>query len=358
MSRFFTAVRPFSRWTSRLPLLLLGPSLGRPPTTLWAAAARTEPAASRWSAGTCPGTAPGAGGRPLSVAELAEDVLGSAAWSRVRATRAAFHYAGDSIGGAVGLQLLLDPPGLPPPAALHRRPDRDPGELAGAGRARSGPRAPGRSCPTAAQTPWFGPGFADREPARRRRAAGPPGRHRRRLVRLGLRGAGRLRRDRPAGGEIRLAGGRDRRRVRHQDSPSTGCGRSPPGVSARPAHRARPGGATWPRPVAAARAALIVGYLLRRPPRPGTGLTVAEVQAAGHRVRREVLGNPHVDRAVDRTTALDRDFQDLIESATPGARSGPGPASTAAAGRSPAVTALVARGHHQELAMHLRAART
>ena len=32
----------------------------------------------------------------------------------------------------------------------------------------------------------------------------------------------------------------------------------------------------------------------------------------GMRVRREVLGDEHVDRAIDRTTDLTRDFQELI----------------------------------------------
>ena len=48
----------------------------------------------------------------------------------------------------------------------------------------------------------------------------------------------------------------------------------------------------------------------------------------GMQVRREVLGDEHVDRATEQTTELTADFQDLSP-ATPGARSGRGPASTA-----------------------------
>ena len=127
--------------------------------------------------------------------------------------------------------------------ALHRRPDRHPGELAGAGRAgpgrgHQGGRADGGADLVRARLRRPGAG-------RRRRAAGPPGRRRRRLVRLGLRGAGRLRRDRPAGRDPR-AGARGRRRVRHPDAGRRAARRSPTGVAGRPAGRAGPGRA--PRP--------------------------------------------------------------------------------------------------------------
>ena len=74
-------------------------------------------------------------------------------------------------------------------------------------------------------------------------------------------------------------------------------------------------------------------------------------------VRREVLGDAHVDRATAATTDFTRDFQELITS-TPGARSGPGPGLDRRSRSLITLTALVARGHHEELAMHLRAART
>ena len=37
-----------------------------------------------------------------------------------------------------------------------------------------------------------------------------------------------------------------------------------------------------------------------------------ETHARGMEVRREVLGDAHVDRAVERTTPFTEDFQDLI----------------------------------------------
>ena len=76
----------------------------------------------------------------------------------------------------------------------------------------------------------------------------------------------------------------------------------------------------------------------------------------GMAVRREVLGDEHVDRATDRITDLDRDFQTMITEYAWGAvwtRPGLDRRTRSLI----TITALVARGHHEELAMHLRAAR-
>ena len=77
---------------------------------------------------------------------------------------------------------------------------------------------------------------------------------------------------------------------------------------------------------------------------------------AGMQVRREVLGDAHVDRAVAGTTDLTADFQQLITEYAWGSiwtRPGLDRRSRSLI----TLTALVARGHHEELAMHLRAAR-
>ncbi len=77
---------------------------------------------------------------------------------------------------------------------------------------------------------------------------------------------------------------------------------------------------------------------------------------AGMAVRREVLGDAHVDRAVAATTEFTADFQDLITRYAWGTiwtRPGLDRRSRSLI----TLTALVARGHHEELAMHLRAAR-
>jgi len=87
----------------------------------------------------------------------------------------------------------------------------------------------------------------------------------------------------------------------------------------------------------------------------GEGLTDAERYDQGMTVRRAVLGDAHVDRAVARTTPLTGDFQDLITRYAWGdIWSRPGLERRM---RSVAVlTSLIAHGHHEELAMHLRAA--
>ncbi|MFE4540327.1 4-carboxymuconolactone decarboxylase [Streptomyces scopuliridis] len=77
----------------------------------------------------------------------------------------------------------------------------------------------------------------------------------------------------------------------------------------------------------------------------------------GMRVRRQVLGNAHVDRAEAGKTALTADFQALITRYAWGSVwTRPGLDHRA---RSVAtLTALLALGHWEEFAMHVRAART
>ncbi|WP_420819121.1 4-carboxymuconolactone decarboxylase [Nocardioides iriomotensis] len=85
-------------------------------------------------------------------------------------------------------------------------------------------------------------------------------------------------------------------------------------------------------------------------------LTVGEVRAAGLEVRRAVLGDEHVDRATAAATDLTREFQGFItEYAWGGIWTRPGLDRRTRSLLT--ITALVARGHHEELAMHLRAAR-
>ncbi len=76
----------------------------------------------------------------------------------------------------------------------------------------------------------------------------------------------------------------------------------------------------------------------------------------GMEVRREVLGDEHVDSAIERTTEFTEDFQDLITRYAWGeiwTRPGLDRRTRSAI----TLTALVARGHFEELAMHVRAAR-
>ena len=75
----------------------------------------------------------------------------------------------------------------------------------------------------------------------------------------------------------------------------------------------------------------------------------------GMEVRREVLGAEHVDRATANATDFTRDFQELITEYAWGTiwtRPGLDRRSRSLI----TLTALVARGHHEELALHVRAA--
>lgn len=76
----------------------------------------------------------------------------------------------------------------------------------------------------------------------------------------------------------------------------------------------------------------------------------------GLRVRREVLGDEHVDRALAGTDEITADFQDLITRYAWGEIwSRPGLDRRTRSMLT--LTALTALGHHHELAMHVRAAR-
>jgi 3-oxoadipate enol-lactonase/4-carboxymuconolactone decarboxylase len=75
----------------------------------------------------------------------------------------------------------------------------------------------------------------------------------------------------------------------------------------------------------------------------------------GMRIRREVLGDDHVDGAVERTTPFTADFQDFITRYAWGeiwSRPGLDRKTRSAI----TITALVALGRDEELAMHVRAA--
>ena len=75
----------------------------------------------------------------------------------------------------------------------------------------------------------------------------------------------------------------------------------------------------------------------------------------GMRIRREVLGNEHVDRAVESTTSFTADFQDYItRNAWGDVWSRPGLDRRTRSCIT--ITALIALNHHEELEMHVRGA--
>jgi 4-carboxymuconolactone decarboxylase len=88
--------------------------------------------------------------------------------------------------------------------------------------------------------------------------------------------------------------------------------------------------------------------MTRPPPRKDT-------MSDGMRVRREVLGDAHVDRAEARKTGFTADFQDFITRYAWG-EVWTRPLLDRRTRSCITLTALVAGGHRDELAMHVRAA--
>ncbi|MFI7481678.1 alpha/beta fold hydrolase [Kocuria sp. M1R5S2] len=91
------------------PLVVLGPSLGTSAASLWTGAARALPGTFRVVGWDLPGHGASVpAGEPFTMAELARGVLDAvdAQFSDERP----FFYAGNSVGGCVGQQLMLDAP--------------------------------------------------------------------------------------------------------------------------------------------------------------------------------------------------------------------------------------------------------
>jgi len=328
------------------PLLLLGPSLGTSAEALWRRAAEQFQGGHHvvgWDLPGHGGSEPAYGG--FGIAGLARGVLTLADQLRPGEP---FRYAGVSVGGAVGLQLLLDAPDRIESAALICTGAKI-GESTGWRQRAEAVRADGvHAVVGASQQRWFAPGFAQRSPAVAAalldslRAADPESYA---LVCEAL--AAFDVRDRL--GEITtpvlaIAGA--------DDLPT------PPEGLARIATRVRNGRLVVLENVAHLApaekpdevAALLDDHF-------GGPATLDRVREAGMRVRRQVLGDEHVDRAVAGTTPFTRDFQELITAYAWGeiwTRPGLDRRSRSMI----TLTALVALGHQEELAMHLRAART
>ena len=336
-----------------LPLLVLGPSLGTSATALWSAAAAHLTEHFEVLAWDLPGHGHNRlplDDDPVTMASLATDVL-RVVDEVARDYPARFHYAGDSVGGAVGLQLALDAPDrllsatllctgarIGTPESWKQRIE----SLAGSGTA---------GLVSASAQRWFAPGFLDREPDR---------------------GYALLHSLRDADDEgyaavcRALADFDVRDRLGSVSVPVLAVAgvydeATPPSLLADLA-RGVPDGRLEVLPDAAhlapaeshARVASLIRSHALGPEVTDPG---ADRRSAGMVVRREVLGDAHVDRATAAATDLTRDFQEFItEYAWGGIWTRPG---LDRRSRSVAVlTALVARGHHEELAMHLRAART
>ena len=340
-----------------LPLLVLGPSLGTSARALWSSCAPELAKGFEVLAWDLPGHGTNlAAAKPFTMAELAAGVL--AMVDDMLAERGeqgtTFAYAGDSVGGAVGLQLMLDAPDridtavvlctgakIGEPEGWHER--------AATVRASGTPAVLERSAAN-----WFAPGFLEREPdtgAALLHALQDADREGYALVCEALAAFDvRHRLHEITTPVLAVAGAHD------VPAPPEGLEEIALGVKNGRlvvlddvAHLAP---AESPEEVAR----LIREHATGEPPADPSP-TVAEVREAGMTVRREVLGDAHVDRAIAGTTELTADFQDFITQYAWGSvwtRPGLDRRSRSLI----TLTALVTRGHHEELAIHLRAART
>jgi 3-oxoadipate enol-lactonase/4-carboxymuconolactone decarboxylase len=142
------------------PLVLLGPSLGTSADTLWSRAAPYLRANLRVVAWDLPGHGRSPSGDGFAMADLAAGV--GALADRLGAQT--FHYAGDSVGGCVGLQLLLDAPHRVATATLLCT-GASIGSPDGWRERAAAVRARGIAAVyDTAATRWFGGGFTDRHP--------------------------------------------------------------------------------------------------------------------------------------------------------------------------------------------------
>ena len=344
---------------AELPLLVLGPSLGTSAATLWTRCAAGLTDAFDVIAWDLPGHGHNHGvtDEPFTMADLAAGVLRVV--DDVQEQRgdlgAPFAYAGDSIGGCVGQQLLLDHPGRVSAAALLCTGARLGDEQMWRDRADLVRRAGTPAVVEASARRWFPEGFVEAHPD----VAGP--------LLTALQDA------KPAGyagacealavfdvrdclAEITapvlaVAGAHD------LPAPVDGMRLLAEGVQDGRLVVLEDVGHLAPAEEPGTVARLLRQHFLGESPEPDPGDRPGDRFDAGLVVRREVLGEAHVDRATANATDLTREFQELItEYAWGGIWTRPG---LDRRSRSMiTLTALIARGHHEELELHLRAART
>lgn len=342
---------------AELPLLVLGPSLGTSASTLWTGCAAGLTDVFDVVAWDLPGhgynhSVPE---ESFTMAELARGVLD--VLEEILEQRdqygGPFAYAGDSVGGAVGLQLLLDHPGRMASAVLLCTGARIGEPAMWAGRVGQVSVSGTPVMVSGSAERWFAPGFLDRQPET---------------------GSALLHalQDTDDAGYIQVCGALAEFDVRDQlgkiDIPVLAVAGAADQVTPTEGLREIAEQVQHGRLVeldgvahqAPAEAPAEVARLIRQ---HVLGEVELEKSAtgpsydAGMVVRREVLGDAHVDRATAGATDLTREFQELItEYAWGGIWTRPG---LDRRSRSLiTLTALIARGHHEEFAMHVRAART
>jgi 3-oxoadipate enol-lactonase/4-carboxymuconolactone decarboxylase len=325
--------------TQGQPLLVVGPSLGTSVTALWGQVAALLGERFHVVGWELPGHGHGAPTtEPFTIADLAAGIVEAveASFGPVR-----FGYAGDSVGGAVGLQLALDVPARLTGVTVLCTGARIGTAESWAERAAT-VRASGTPVMVEASAKvWFGAGFLERHPE-----VGTP-----LLESLQHADAESYSLVAEALGSFDV-----RERLGEIDVPVLAVGGAEdvptPAATLREHAAAIPGarfveldGVAHLAPAEAPRtvASLVEAHL------------TSQAAVAGLHVRRQVLGDAHVDRAIANTTEVTRDFQDFISRYAWGEIwTRPG---LARRDRSIAVlTALVAGRHFEELEFHLRAA--
>jgi len=343
-----------------LPVLVLGPSLGTSAQTLWGPCAPHLTDAFDVLAWDLPGHGHNHAvpDDPFTMAELAQGVLHVV--EDVLAQRgelgAPFAYAGDSVGGCVGLQLLLDHPDRVSSAVLLCTGARIGDAAMWQERVEKVGTSGTPVMVAGSAERWFAPGFAERHPE----TASPLLHALQDAADTGYQHACRA-----------LAVFDVRERLGEIDAPVLAVAgaddaATPPAKLEEIATGVRRGRLVVLEDVAhlaPAEAPETVARLVREhvlgesmpPAASGTG--TGPTYEAGMVVRREVLGDAHVDRATAAATELTREFQELITEYAWG-RIWTRPGLDRRSRSMITLTALIARGHHDELAMHLRAART
>jgi 3-oxoadipate enol-lactonase / 4-carboxymuconolactone decarboxylase len=333
------------------PLLLLGSSIGTSATALWSASAAFLGERFHVVAWDLPGhgknTEPVSAG--FTMAELAAGVLALA--DRVLIERrepgGRLYYAGDSLGGAVGLQALVDAPDRIAAAVLLCTGAKI-GTAEGWRDRAVRVRASGTTAVVNQSVErWFAPGFLDKEPEVASRLLDSLHAADAEAYALACEALAdfdvRSRLGEIAVPVLAVAGAEDfATPLELLAEIANGVQRGELQILDGAAHLAP---AEAPEEV--------VKLIMKHFDADELGV---DRYAAGMRVRREVLGDDHVDRATAATTDFTRDFQQLITEYAWGTiwtRPGLDRRSRSMI----TLTALVARGHHEELAMHVRAAR-
>ncbi len=349
-----------------LPLLIVGPSIGTSVTALWSSCAARLAGKFHVVGWDLPGHGRSATTHdPFTMADLAAAVLSivdkigpSTDSGHVSSGSEPFFYAGDSVGGAVGLQLLLDAPDRIAAAVIISSGAKI-GDAEGWTERADLVRAAGTPALVEGSVRrWFAPGFLDRDPA----TATALLHSLQDADRFGYAGVcGAL-----ATFDVRDRLGEIRPRVlaatgeSDEATPITLGQEIAAGVHDGRFVAIQQAAHLPPAEQPAAVADLLTAFLLSDPPPTGRGTwdptaTLEEVYDAGMAVRREVLGDAHVDRATASADEFTAEFQEMITRYAWGSiwtRPGLDRRSRSMI----TLTALVARGHHEELAMHVRAA--